>query len=372
MGRSLESSVAEPAAPSAPAGWVVGWARTAAAAATSVLPSLLGSGASSSARGGGVGPAGPLAAAAAGSSPVGDGYGGRPAVEGGWEQLRLHEGVQAQLRRLSTQGVRLKARKGRGEETVTLAYGGPVERDGNCLFTSVARALRTGEDGGGVRARAVARCGKLRQAGLLPAGTERAIRNLYTPDVTRGWGVHLVQEQKLLLPTSVAERAGAMIAEMQSTGVDWHRAAEAVFKDVGRRVEDLDSWMDYMSLDGAEGAEHQLVTLQYVQEGLLAVDVGHRAAFGDDLALVMLATEFNRSVHVVQAHENEVNADGGLGLLFFLPHRPCHDLQGQEEASLFLLMKGADWCGAGVDHYENLFATPRDPRVTCAPAEELD
>ena len=43
-----------------------------------------------------------------------------------------------------------------------------------------------------------------------------------------------------------------------------------------------------------------LVSLQYVEEGLLTVDIAEgQGAFGDDLAIEILATEYQREIFVV-------------------------------------------------------------------------
>jgi hypothetical protein len=57
-----------------------------------------------------------------------------------------------------------------------------------------------------------------------------------------------------------------------------------------------------MSISGSEEDEHDIITLQYTEEGLLSIDEnreGRAAAFGDDIALECIATEFKREVYVV-------------------------------------------------------------------------
>jgi hypothetical protein len=69
-------------------------------------------------------------------------------------------------------------------------------------------------------------------------------------------------------------------------------------------VNDGSGWARYMSISGSEEDEHDIITLQYTEEGLLSIDEnrdGHAAAFGDDIALECLATEFKRDVYVVCA-----------------------------------------------------------------------
>ena len=58
-----------------------------------------------------------------------------------------------------------------------------------------------------------------------------------------------------------------------------------------------------MSISGSNDDEYDIVTLQYTEDGLLSVDEnreGHAAAFGDDIAIECLATEFKREIYVVR------------------------------------------------------------------------
>ncbi|TQE08488.1 hypothetical protein C1H46_005963 [Malus baccata] len=57
-----------------------------------------------------------------------------------------------------------------------------------------------------------------------------------------------------------------------------------------------------MSISGSPDDEYDIITLQYTEEGLLTIDEnreGHAAAFGDDIAIECLATEFKREIYVV-------------------------------------------------------------------------
>lgn len=67
-------------------------------------------------------------------------------------------------------------------------------------------------------------------------------------------------------------------------------------------MNDGPSWAKYMSISGSSEDEHDIITLQYTEDGLLSVDEnrqGHAAAFGDDIAIECLATEFKREIYVV-------------------------------------------------------------------------
>jgi hypothetical protein len=81
-------------------------------------------------------------------------------------------------------------------------------------------------------------------------------------------------------------------------------AAETIYKERCIPVNDGDSWAKYMSISGSAEDEHDIITLQYTEEGLLTIDEnrdGRAAAFGDDIAIECLATEFKREVFVVNS-----------------------------------------------------------------------
>lgn len=80
-------------------------------------------------------------------------------------------------------------------------------------------------------------------------------------------------------------------------------AAESIFKERCIAVDDGLSWAKYMSISGSGEDEYHIINLQYTEEGLLTVDEnrdGHAAAFGDDIAIECLATEFKREIFVVR------------------------------------------------------------------------
>ena len=63
-------------------------------------------------------------------------------------------------------------------------------------------------------------------------------------------------------------------------------------------MNDGPSWAKYMSISGSGDDEHDIVTLQYTEDGLLSVDenrLGHTAAFGDDIAIECLQKQRWRS-----------------------------------------------------------------------------
>lgn len=79
-------------------------------------------------------------------------------------------------------------------------------------------------------------------------------------------------------------------------------AAESIYKERCVSVNDGPSWAKYMLISGSPDDEYDIITLQYTEEGLLSVDEnreGRAAAFGDDIAIECLATEFKREIYVV-------------------------------------------------------------------------
>lgn len=147
------------------------------------------------------------------------------------------------------------------------------------------------------------------------------------------------------------------IDELQATGMDRARAAEVVYNERGTPVNDVQSWAQLMACDGLGGSEFRAVVMRYCEDGLLDVEedaAGVSATFGDELALLGLACELRRPIHVVQAH----GADAGVGddqPLFFLPHYPL-PYAASDSPPLFLLMRGASWTANGADHFEPLYA----------------
>ncbi|CDP13373.1 unnamed protein product [Coffea canephora] len=180
---------------------------------------------------------------------------------------------------------------------------------------------------------------------------------MYSPDLKSGWGIHVVQEIKLLAKKEDRLGLDSAINELLQLGMQRELAAESIYKERCVAVDNGSSWAKYMSISGSPDDEYEIITLQYTDEGLLTVDEnrdGHAAAFGDDIAIECLATEFKREIFVVQAHGSDAMVDED-NCVFFLPHRPRSEIC---EPPFFLFMKGTGWCGAGGDHYEPLIAHP--------------
>ncbi|KAM0908958.1 hypothetical protein ACQ4PT_015046 [Festuca glaucescens] len=87
-----------------------------------------------------------------------------------------------------------------------------------------------------------------------------------------------------------------------------------------------------MSISGSAEDEHDVITLQYAEEGLLTVDEnqdGRAAAFGDDIAIGFLATEFKREVFVIFAGKQNLVKKRKKNTIDFTvqgsPRRPASD-----------------------------------------------
>lgn len=282
-----------------------------------------------------------------------------------WDEVHgLEEQQRRHLQRLHAKGVLWKHPEPEEDVAVVfrLSHGGEVSSDGNCLFTASMKAMEgeaRGEDARELRRWTVRRF--LEDFGSVRVeekeGIEEAIRHMYAPDLKNGWGIHVVQEVKLLAKKEDRLPLDSAIDELVQLGMQRELAAESIYKERCIPVNDGSSWAKYMSICGSPDDEYDIITLQYTEEGLLSVDEnreGHAAAFGDDIAIECLATEFKREIYVVQAHGSDAMVDEE-NCVFFLPHRPRSQIC---EPPLFLFMKGTGWCGAGADHYEPLIAHP--------------
>ncbi|XP_050208249.1 uncharacterized protein LOC126657583 [Mercurialis annua] len=279
--------------------------------------------------------------------------------------IGLEEQQKRHLQKLHAKGVLWK-QPNNGESpprsvVFRLSHGGEVSSDGNCLFTASQRAMMAREiDARDLRRRTVQRFTE-----DYGSATEKeketineAIKHMYSPDLKNGWGIHVVQELKLLAAKSDRVALDSSIEELVQIGMQRELAAESIYKERCTAVDDGISWAKYMGVSGSpEEDEYDIITLQYTEEGLLSVDenrLGYAAAFGDDIAIECLATEFKREIYVVQAHGSDAMVDEE-NCVFFLPHRPRSEIC---DLPFFLFMKGTGWCGAGADHYEPLIAHP--------------
>ncbi|KAK3443375.1 hypothetical protein EUGRSUZ_B03525 [Eucalyptus grandis] len=288
-------------------------------------------------------------------------------IAASWDDVvGLEDQQRRRLQRLRSKGVLWRHPHDKDAPPVVfcLSHGGEVSADGNCLFTASLRATTGGAAARGGDARDLRRrvVGQFLEGLGSATGEEKekvedAIRHMYSPDLKSGWGVHVVQEVKLLTKKEDRVALDSAIEELAQIGMQREMAAESIYKERCIPVNDGSSWAKYMSISGSSDDEYDIITLQYTEEGLLYVEEnreGHAAAFGDDIAIECLATEFDREIFVVQAHGSDAMVDED-SCIFFLPHRPRSQIRGPP---LFLFMKGTGWCGAGADHYEPLIAHP--------------
>ncbi|KAF5449302.1 hypothetical protein F2P56_029765 [Juglans regia] len=285
-----------------------------------------------------------------------------------WDDVHgLEDQQKRHLQRLHAKGVLWKRPEDELSSTSVvfrLSHGGEVSADGNCLFTASQKAMAGPGSARGVEARELRRRTVrrfLEDFGSAAAEEKEAIdeviRHMYAPDLKNGWGIHVVQELKLLAKKSDRLALDSAIDELVQLGMQREVAAESIYKERCIQVHDGPNWAKYMSISGSSDDEYDIVTLQYTEEGLLSIDEnreGHAAAFGDDIAIECLATEFKREIYVVQAHGSDAMVEEE-NCVFFLPHRPRSQIC---EPPFFLFMKGTGWCGAGADHYEPLIAHP--------------
>ncbi|GAB4829495.1 hypothetical protein Ancab_019168 [Ancistrocladus abbreviatus] len=226
-----------------------------------------------------------------------------------WDRVSgMEEQQWQQLLKLHAKGVQWTHPEDKSWSMVfRLSHGGDVEADGNCLFTASWKAMapELKVDAWDLRRRTVNRflevLGSL--SGKEREMTESAIRHMYAPDLKSGWGIHLVQEVKLLAKKADRESLDSAIDELVNLGMQRETAAESIYKERCIAVDNGPSWARYMSIFGSPEDEYDIITLQYTEEGLLTVDEnreGHAAAFGDDIAIGCLATEFKREIFVVR------------------------------------------------------------------------
>ncbi|OIW05474.1 hypothetical protein TanjilG_12065 [Lupinus angustifolius] len=290
------------------------------------------------------------------------------AYAGGWEDvLGLEEQQRRNLQRLHAKGVLWKPPPEEDSSSsmpsssslrsvvFRLSHGGEVSSDGNCLFTASLKAMGKEEvvNVRELRRRTVKRfLEDFGSEGLEEReAIDDAIRHMYSPDLNNGWGIHVVQEVKLLAKKENRFDLDSAIDDLVHLGMQREFAAESIYRERCIPVNDGPSWAKYMLISGSPDDEYDIITLQYTEEGLLSVDEnreGHAAAFGDDIAIECLATEFKREIYVVQAHGSDAMVDEE-NCVFFLPHRPRSQVK---ELPFFLFMKGT------ADHYEPLIAHP--------------
>jgi hypothetical protein len=151
----------------------------------------------------------------------------------GWDAVwALEDQQRRRLHRIWERGVAWKpSSPGAGEAALPpvvfrLDHGGEVDADGNCLFTAARTAAAAKADARELRHRAVRRFAEVYAA----AGeddknaVDAAVRHLYAPDLKAGWGVHVVQEIKVLVPKAQRHALDSAIQELVDLGIQRYRA----------------------------------------------------------------------------------------------------------------------------------------------------
>lgn len=152
------------------------------------------------------------------------------AVATAWDDvLGLEDQQRRQLQRLHAKGVLWKHPEDEDSSSplrsvvFRLSHGGEVSSDGNCLFTASQKAMSMARevDARELRRRTVTRF-------LEDFGSARmeerevindAIRHLYSPDLKNGWGIHVVQEIKLLAKKEDRAALDGAIDELVQIGM---------------------------------------------------------------------------------------------------------------------------------------------------------
>jgi hypothetical protein len=145
----------------------------------------------------------------------------------GWDVvLALEDQQRRRLNRIWERGVAWKPSPGAGDTEAApvvfrLDHGGEVESDGNCLFTAARTAAAAKADARELRHRAVRRFTEVYAAAGDEdrAAVDAAVRHLYAPDLKAGWGVHVVQEIKVLAPKAQRDTLDAAIQELVDIGI---------------------------------------------------------------------------------------------------------------------------------------------------------
>lgn len=148
----------------------------------------------------------------------------------GWDAVwALEDQQRRRLNRIWERGVAWKPSLPDGGEegaapalvVFRLDHGGEVEADGNCLFTAARTAAAAKADARELRHRAVRRFAEVYAAAGDDdkAAVDAAVGHLYAPDLKAGWGVHVVQEIKVLAPKAQRDSLDAAIQELVDLGI---------------------------------------------------------------------------------------------------------------------------------------------------------
>ena len=158
-----------------------------------------------------------------------------------WDDvLGLEDQQRRQLQRLHAKGVLWKQPELDGGDSSSarlrsvvfrLSHGGEVSSDGNCLFTASHKAMSMARevDARELRRRTVRRfledfeSARLEEKEVI----NDAISHLYSPDLKNGWGIHVVQEVKLLTKKEDRPALDGAIDELVQLGMQRYKQFSA-------------------------------------------------------------------------------------------------------------------------------------------------
>lgn len=146
-----------------------------------------------------------------------------PATTTSWDDVSgLEEQQKRHLTSLNAKGVLWKHPEDPKRSLVfRLSHGGEVESDGNCLFTASMKAMGSILTARDLRKWTVRRF--LEDFGSVSederAVIESAIKHMYSPDLKSGWGIHVVQEVKLLAKKEDRGALDSAINELLQLGM---------------------------------------------------------------------------------------------------------------------------------------------------------
>lgn len=139
-----------------------------------------------------------------------------------WDDvIGLEDQQRRHLQKIHARGVLWKHPTGTASVVFRLSHGGEVSPDGNCLFTASQKAMARDIDARELRRRTVKRF--LEDLGSVSDGAREAIdgaiRHMYSPDLKNGWGIHVVQEIKMLAKKDQRVDLDSAIDELVQLGM---------------------------------------------------------------------------------------------------------------------------------------------------------
>ena len=274
----------------------------------------------------------------------------------GWKHISsVDDTSRGLLRSLEEEGVLYTPHS----VSYSVSYLTGVAPYGDCLFLSIEQLLvhTPGLEHlttRGIRRVAIAQFWKHYSSRTVEAQDkmDTTIRNLYFPSLKGGWGVSRIQSRRYVASSDDRDILLARIFSLVDRGMTWDDAAQSIYSQYADPVVNAKTYCRYMAVGNTSSGKNIdfLISLNFTSSGLLSVDNDSnntQVAWGDDIVLESLASEYQRDIFVVLV---------GSGRMFFLPHRPNEMMtkDGNKKIGLppwFLLMRstGSD---RGGDHYE--------------------